>query len=163
LILLVASDHDPDGEEICESFGRSIRDDFGIDPDRISLHKILLTHTQVKQWGLPSNGMEAKQSSPNYAKFAARYGDDVYELEAVDPAKMQEVVRAAIRGVIDLDAFYAEVATEKQEALKLRSAKEIIIDTVGDVDLWGDFEKPDKSGNGQHGSKDQETRKGGGQ
>jgi hypothetical protein len=139
LILLVASDFDPDGEEICESFGRSIRDDFGIDPDRISLHKILLTHDQVTQWALPANGMEAKQSSSNYEKFAARYGDDVYELEAVDPATMQTVVRDSIRGVIDLDAFLAEVDTEKQEALKLRSAKEIIIETIRDTGLWDEF------------------------
>jgi hypothetical protein len=139
LILLVASDFDPDGEEICESFGRSIRDDFGIDPDRISLHKILLNHDQVKAWDLPSNGMEAKQSSPNYEKFAQKYGPDVFELEAVDPSAMQEAIRSAIRSVIDWDAFNAEVDREKQEALKLRSAKELVLESLKDVGFGDDF------------------------
>ncbi len=51
LVLLILSDFDPDGEEICQSFVRSMRDDFSIDNDHPV--KVALTHEQVVEYGLP--------------------------------------------------------------------------------------------------------------
>ncbi len=42
LVLLMLSDHDPDGEEIAQSFARSMRDDFGIEdihPVKVALNR----------------------------------------------------------------------------------------------------------------------------
>jgi hypothetical protein len=56
--------------------------------------------------------MKAKQSSSRYEKFVERHGDDVFELEAVPPERLQEVLREAIDSVLDIEAFNAEVRRE---------------------------------------------------
>lgn len=132
LRLLIASDFDPDGEEIAESFVRSIRDDFNI--PGVSASKILLRQDQVQDWQLPHNGMEAKESSSKFKKFIERYGENfVFELEAVPPAQMQEVVQEAIESTIDLAAFNRELAQEKQDAAKLQGMKSQLAHSFPDM------------------------------
>lgn len=128
LILMIASDHDPDGMEICDSFIRSMRDDFEI--ENIIGHKVLLTSDQVRQWSLPPNYMKAKASSPNYEKFVERFGDDVYELEAVAPQLMQSAISEAIESVIDLASFNTEIAAEREDAALLQTYKNEIVENL---------------------------------
>lgn len=124
LILLFASDFDPDGDEIAESFARSMRDDFGVDEGSLDAHKILLREDQIRDWSLPPNRMEAKVTSGQYKKFMERYGaNNVYELEAVPPKQMQSAIVAGIEAVLDLDAFNDELAAEKADAATLQAMK----------------------------------------
>ena len=128
LKLLIAADFDPDGEEIAESFVRSIRDDFGIDD--VTASKILLRQDQVKQWDLPYNGMEAKEDSTKFNKFMKRYGENcVFELEAVSPPLMQKTIQEGIEATIDMVAFNAEIRQEKKDAARLQSMKSNIQDS----------------------------------
>ncbi len=125
LKLLIASDFDPDGEEIAESFVRSIRDDFGV--TGVTASKVLLRQDQIRDWKLPHNGMEAKESSSKYKKFMKKYGENfVFELEAVPPPLMQSTIAAAIEATIDLSKFNEELAIEKQDAAKLQAMKSTI-------------------------------------
>ena len=125
LKLLIAADFDPDGDEIAESLARSIRDDFGI--DSVLASKILLRADQVAELSIPPNGMEAKATSSKYQKFLKRYGaNDVYELEAVSPPVMQEVVEQAIRATIDTARFNDEIERERADATKLTAMKKEI-------------------------------------
>ncbi|MBA3544583.1 MAG: hypothetical protein H0T83_09130, partial [Chthoniobacterales bacterium] len=98
LVLLMLTDFDPDGEEIAHSFVRSMRDDFHIDD--VDGVKVALTSAQVRELKLPPM-MKAKSGSANYAKFTAEYGHDVFELEAIRPDKLQELLRDTIDRVID--------------------------------------------------------------
>jgi hypothetical protein len=116
LLLLILSDFDPDGEEICNSFAKSIRDDFGI--DEVKAIKVGLTFEQVIDLNLPV-GLQAKEKSANYSKFAKQYGEAVYELEAVPPATLQSWLRDALDAVMDLQAFNGELDAEKQDAAEL--------------------------------------------
>jgi hypothetical protein len=128
LKLLIASDFDPDGEEIAESFARSIRDDFGI--DGVTASKILLRQDQIATWKLPNNGMEAKESSSKYRKFMDRYGENfVFELEAVPPVLMQSTIQEAIEATIDLNAFNRELEAEKKDAALLQAMKSSLHDS----------------------------------
>ena len=79
LILLMLTDFDPDGEQIAASFARSLRDDFGV----MNVHavKVALTAEDVEFYNLPSD-LDAKPSSPNYAKFIKKYGHKAVELDA---------------------------------------------------------------------------------
>lgn len=132
LKLLIASDFDPDGEEIAESFVKSIRDDFGI--DGVVASKILLRQDQVESMDLPHNGMEAKETSSRYKKFFTRYGEDfVFELEAVPPQEIQRVVKEAIEATIDLVAFNRELHQEKEDARILQAMKSSISEAFSDM------------------------------
>jgi len=122
LKLVICSDFDPDGDEIAESFARSIRDDFGVS-DVVPV-KAMLRRDQVDKWSLPENQLEAKQTSKNYAKFFDRYkSDQVWELEAIPPGMMVESLTQSIENTIDLDLFNAELGKEREDAAELQSMK----------------------------------------
>jgi hypothetical protein len=116
LILLMLSDHDPDGLEIAASFARSMRDDFGI--TAIVPIRVALTADQIEEFQLPPK-MTAKTTSSNYDKFSEKHGDAVYELDALDVADLHRLLRDAIEGVIDRAALNHEIAAEKADAAEL--------------------------------------------
>lgn len=113
LVLLLLSDFDPDGDEIAQSFARSMRDDFGI----ADIHpvRVALTHEQVEEFQLPAV-MKAKRSSVHYNKFTASNGDDVFELEALPAKELQRLLREALDDVLDIEAFNAEQEAEHADA-----------------------------------------------
>jgi hypothetical protein len=134
LILLLLSDHDPDGDEIAHSFARSMRDDFGIDIHPI---KVALTAEQVERFALPRT-MAAKKTSSQYAKFLARHGNDAaYELEAIPPADLQAVLREAIDSVLDVDAYNAEIDAERRDAAFLAGVRETLLNAAKEANLDG--------------------------
>ncbi len=130
LVLLVLSDFDPDGEEICHSFARSMRDDFNV--TKIHPIKVALTDRQASDFKLPAS-MEAKKTSSNYSKFVARYGQNVFELEAIQPAELQRLLREAINSVIDLDAFNREIDAEKRDAAFLEGVRRQALPWLNEV------------------------------
>jgi hypothetical protein len=112
LVLLVLSDFDPDGEEIAHSFARSLRDDFNLVPI-----------------------LKAKAGSSNCVRFVERHGDDVYELEAIRPTELQEVLEEAIKAVIDIDALNHEIETEKKESKFLVGVRNTLIEASRGIDF----------------------------
>jgi len=138
LVLLIASDHDPDGEEIAHSFARSMRDDFGIDD--VEAVKAALTAEQVEEYELPRDNLTAKKGSANYKRFAAEYGDSAFELEAIEPEQLQAALRNAIDSVIDVAAFNHELDQEKQDAAFLAGTRRTVHGVLGDTlsDFGGD-------------------------
>ncbi len=133
LILIVVSDFDPEGESICESFARSMRDDFKADVDCI---KAALTYRQTQELELPP-ALVAKESSSRYAGFAERYGDDVYELEALPPADLRELVDEAVRSVIDIERFNHESAQEREDARWLDLTRRRLLAAMNEITIDG--------------------------
>ncbi|MCI0458976.1 MAG: ParB/RepB/Spo0J family partition protein [Gemmataceae bacterium] len=138
LVLLVVSDFDPEGEDIARSFPQSLRDDFGV--QNIMPIKAALTDTQVTELRLPPM-MKAKESSSRHRQFTARHGDNVFELEAVPPAQLQAMLRQTIDSVMSVEAFNAEVQSEKDDAAylegvrrKVQAALEASLDDQADDD-----------------------------
>ena len=121
LIVVMVSDFDPEGESIVEIFGRSMRDDFDIATTHIA--KAALTAEQVKEYGLPP-AMEVKMTSSRAKGFVAKHGSHVWELEALPPKTLQDIVRAAIVSVLDLDAFNAEQRAETVDAVGRKAVRE---------------------------------------
>jgi hypothetical protein len=113
LILLVLSDFDPEGEDIGRSFAQSLRDDFDI--DNVHAVKVALTADQVETLRLPPL-MKAKEGSSRRRKFVERHGENVHELESVPPDTLQQLLRDAIDSVIDIDAYNAEIDSEREDA-----------------------------------------------
>lgn len=83
---------------------------------------------------LITSQMKAKKSSSRYAKSAGKHGDNVFELEAVPPERLQKILGEAIDRVLDADKFNAEIKAGKREATYLegvhRSLTKMIRDFV---------------------------------
>ena len=133
MVLIVVSDFDPEGESICESFARSMRDDFGCD---ISAVKAALTYQQTQELQLPP-ALQAKETSSRYAGFVKQYGDEVYELEALPPEKLQELVDEAVRSVIDVDLFNAEQEHERSDSQWLDVTRRRMMAVLSEVSIDG--------------------------
>jgi hypothetical protein len=132
LIVIAVTDFDPDGQEIVQTLGRSMRDDFGIRD--IVVVKACLAHEQVMRLDLPVS-MDAKPGSANYHKFVRQYGTDAYELEALPPETLKDLVRQTIDGVIDIDAYNAEVDREANDAAYLEGVRNKVHEMLADLEL----------------------------
>jgi hypothetical protein len=135
LILLTLSDFDPDGREISSSFARSLRDDFGIDENRIEPIQVALTKDQIVEFHLLPV-MTAKVDSPNYDKFIAQYASTiVHELDALTPAQLQSVLSRAIDSVLDIPAFNQQIEFEKEDATWLDGVRRIVYESLHSLNL----------------------------
>jgi hypothetical protein len=132
LILLMVTDFDPDGEDIAHSFARSMRDDFGV--DAIHPIKVALTAEHIRRFNLPP-GMRAKKTSARYKAFVNEHGRNVYELEALAPQVLQQLVREAVEAVIDREALDAEVQAEGKDAAFLAGVRRSVVATLQSMDL----------------------------
>ncbi len=124
LILLFLTDFDPDGEAIAESFVASMRSDFGI--KNLEASKILLTEQDIEEHDLPVT-LDAKESSPQFKKFAAKFGTKAVELDAAPVDLIQSKLRKAIERVIDIEVFNAQLEREQEDAHFIAAQREAII------------------------------------
>jgi hypothetical protein len=132
LLLIVLSDLDPEGEDLAHSFARSMRDDFGIED--IEFFKAALTSEQVQELGLPP-GLLAKQGSSRRKRFVGRHGEHVHELEAVEPDRLQAILRQTIESVLDMDLLHAERERERQDAARLDGVRNTVHEMLKGLQL----------------------------
>ena len=128
LVLLMLTDFDPDGEQIASSFARSMRDDFGC--KNVQAIKVALTAEDVLENDLPSD-LEAKPTSPNYAKFIAQYGTRAAELDAAPVTLLQSKLREAIESVIDVAEFNAQIDIERDDAAEVEAYRRTVFKAIG--------------------------------
>ena len=108
--VLQLTDFDPSGEDMVRDL-RTRLTRYGAEDFQIE--KIALTQEQVHTLGLPP--MPAKTSDPRYDRFAASYGEEAVELDALPPDQLESIVRDAITNLIDSQAWDAEIKKSKEE------------------------------------------------
>ncbi len=110
-IIIHLGDHDPSGIQMTEDIQRRINlyssayDDL-IEPF-IIIRRIALNLDQIKRLGLPPN--PAKPTDSRYPQYVERFGlEDSWELDALEPAHIVELIDDAIRGIVDLPKWAEE-------------------------------------------------------
>jgi hypothetical protein len=121
LVALYIGDYDPSGMCMSEhDLPERIKEYGG---DHIELRRIALTAEQAGP--LPSfsvetkNGTATKKGDPRYKWFKTNYGDQCWELDAMDPRELRNVVESEINALID------PVLWEQQEAMQKRDRRSI--------------------------------------
>lgn len=118
--ILYLGDFDPSGEDMVRDIDERMRM-FGV---HVKVHKIALTIEQVRKYNLPPN--PAKITDPRAGDFISRYGDKSFEVDALPPQVLMEVVREAIEDLMDFTEYDRCKITEDKEKKKLiRAAKNI--------------------------------------
>jgi hypothetical protein len=107
-IVLHLGDHDPNGldmtrdnDERLAMFARS----------RVEVRRLALNIDQVQQNGPPPN--PAKETDSRFAGYVAEYGHDCWELDALDPAVIADLVRDNVQAMIEPKAWDAALAREE--------------------------------------------------
>ncbi|MFJ8166728.1 hypothetical protein ACIRBY_38220 [Streptomyces sp. NPDC096136] len=90
-----------------------------------SVTRVLLTHEQVRAYGLPAT--EGKRGDQRWPAFARCYGFDIehpvqWEVEALKPGELQRLVLAAVDPYIDRDILAQQIAREEQQRRAWRSS-----------------------------------------
>lgn len=110
--LFYLGDHDPSGidmtrsnEELLDLFSEA-----GDSGTTINVQRIALNMDQVRRYNPPPNPM--KETDKRSAGYQAIYGDESWELDALRPKVIDDLIDNAIREIIDLDQFEDDKARE---------------------------------------------------
>jgi hypothetical protein len=98
-----------------------------MDCEQLEAWKFALTWDQVREFDLPPF-LKAKPSDPTRRAFIEKHGDDsVYELDALTPAQLANLLEEAILDVIDVDAYESELAQEERDLEAIAALKRQIL------------------------------------
>jgi hypothetical protein len=115
-LLFYLGDFDPSGEDMV----RDIKDRlsmFGVDVD---VRKLALTPEQVKQYNPPPN--PAKVTDPRAAQFMAKHGGSSWEVDALPPDVLQQIIHHAFASIIDTNQLEQVLVKEESDKKELQQA-----------------------------------------
>lgn len=145
-VILYFGDHDPDGIEIPESIARSFKtmERNGVVPPlgEIDIRRVALNMDQIERYNPPP--FDAKETSARYASYLTKHNTtDAWELDALDPAVLQTLIRENVEGLFDSDIFEenkAEIREKRQELRRRMKADGWFADAIDGEDEDDDEE-----------------------
>jgi len=81
---------------------------------RITVERIALNMDQVHEYDPPPNF--AKTTDARFRSYAEEYGEDSWELDALEPSVLDALVRDTISDNLDLDLFQENIDRQDEEA-----------------------------------------------
>jgi hypothetical protein len=116
--IIYLGDHDPSGidmtRDITDRFDIFLRNDV-----MFEVHRLALNYEQVEKWNPPEN--PAKESDSRYADYARKFGESSWELDAVEPKTLADLVNDQINSLIDYEPWNEVAAEEKQYRDELKA------------------------------------------
>jgi hypothetical protein len=132
-LLIYLGDHDPSGLDMT----RDIRERLNLllgTPVKLSFEvevvRIALTRAQVDEYDPPPN--PAKMSDARFAKYKDEHGDESWELDALQPSVLVEMIERTIDAEIDERTWSGAILEENG----LRTGLEAIADDYGVVSAF---------------------------
>ncbi len=122
------ADHDPSGMDMT----RDIRERLSLlsEGSPIRVVRIALNWDQVEEYQPPPN--PAKVTDSRFEIYQQQFGDDSWELDALEPSVLVGLIQEEIESVLDQDAWEKEREREEEHRAALRRAKESMIGLGGD-------------------------------
>lgn len=111
-VIFYLGDHDPSGLDAVRALKFNLDLIFPVE-------HIALTYAQVQSQKIPPN--PAKESDNRFKDYARQYGNNSYELDALKPEFIQDLLSDTIQGHLDRDKFRAMQTAEKAEKHRLLS------------------------------------------
>jgi hypothetical protein len=117
VVVLHLGDHDPSGWDMTRDNGDRL--DLFLESlgGSIEFRRIALNTDQVKKYNPPPNPVKLTDSrSPDYKK---RFGDQSWELDALDPKVIAALIHKNVEALVDEDAYDEMVAKEDKVRSRL--------------------------------------------
>jgi hypothetical protein len=132
IIILHFSDHDPSGLNMTEDIQNRLAR-YG---SHARVKRIALTYQQVQQFNLQP--MPTKMKDTRQKEYSLRYGNECWELDALPPNELQNIIRSAIASHIDADKWnetVKEIEKDKKYLEKRFRSKEVkdLMDKLGSL------------------------------
>jgi hypothetical protein len=121
--VIYLGDHDPSGidmsrdvEERLDMFVKTSMgrmDEIGPnEPSAVTMKRVALNMAQVRELNPPEN--PAKITDSRAASYISRFGESSWELDAIEPRQLAQIVTDAVEEVMDGDKFNANLAKMKK-------------------------------------------------
>lgn len=107
-------DHDPSGIDMTRDNADRLSM-FAI--EEVDVRRLALTFEQVEQYSPPPN--PAKESDSRHEAYAAKYGNESWELDALEPTVIDNLIRTNVESLIDRKKWKAAQRSEKENRDKL--------------------------------------------
>ncbi len=118
-VVLHLGDHDPNGLDMT----RDNRDRLALFArHKVEVRRLALNMDQIEQHRPPPNF--AKEADTRFPAYAKQFGENCWELDALDPAVIENMIRAEVQSLLDLDNWEAALAQETANRARLEEASE---------------------------------------
>lgn len=123
-LVLHFGDHDPSGKDM----SRDILERLELFMGGVEFQRLALNWDQIEQYTPPPN--PAKISDSRAKAYIAEFGDDSWELDALEPEVIVELIRNTVEQMRDEDRWSEKVAEEDEHRELLRKTSERWDDVV---------------------------------
>lgn len=140
-VILHFGDHDPSGIDMT----RDLRERLYMFGARPEVKRVALNMDQIEEYQPPPN--PAKTTDSRFAEYQTTYGDESWELDALEPAVLEQLVRDNVVEYVDATAFEARKGRETLERVlleRIADRMDWIRDELGEDELLGEDEDPDE-------------------
>jgi len=115
-VILYIGDHDPSGLCMSEDIQTRLKG-FGL--NNIEVRRIALNMDQVQKYNLPENKLKkddkGEPTDPRGIAYKNKFGDKSWEVDALSPLVLDQIVRDEIESIINIDQYSAMLEREKEE------------------------------------------------
>ena len=118
-LIIHLGDHDPSGIDMTRDIEDRLGMFVGMAGD-VELRRIALNMDQIESYNPPPN--PAKVTDSRYADYAKKYGDESWELDALDPSIIVDMIRGEVEAVMNEDKWEESIETENEGKKQLEQA-----------------------------------------
>lgn len=136
IVILHLGDHDPSGidmtRDIRERLSLFLIGD-GYNDERVQVKRIALNMDQIRRYDPPPN--PAKETDSRFESYIMQYGDESWELDALDPATLDTLIRghiAELMGEEGIEMYQQRLVVQERERIKLRVLADHFEDSLAD-------------------------------
>lgn len=104
-VIIHLGDHDPSGIDMSRDIQERVALFMDEYSDDLQFQRLALNRDQIDEYNPPPN--PAKVTDSRYSGYSAEHGDECWELDALEPSVIDDMIRAAIRQYRDDEQFEA--------------------------------------------------------
>ena len=123
-LIIYLGDHDPSGLDMSDGDipkrFETFLSKYGQSP--VEVNRVALNWDQIEQYQPPPN--PAKETDSRFAAYQDQFGDESWELDALDPNTLLALIQDAIDAIKDQDAFEERAELEASQRRILTAASE---------------------------------------
>jgi hypothetical protein len=124
-IIFHLGDHDPSGKDMTRDITDRLQEFSGVP---VVVERLALNMPQIEQYNPPPN--PAKMTDSRAEDYVAEFGDESWELDALEPAVIATLIRDSVYGVRDADAWSAMCVEEAAHLANLKKVSNAWDDIV---------------------------------
>ena len=117
VVIIHLGDHDPSGIDMSRDIQDRLKMFMGENADALTFRRIALNMDQVVEYHPPPN--PAKTTDSRYNAYQEQFGIESWELDALNPATLDQLISDAVQEYIDEDQWQEDSNRESEEKEQL--------------------------------------------